>query len=110
MSDVRWWLRQLNGATEAVLILKVDHNIPKVILEKWIRDGNGRSHRETSITARKGANNTINIDNGPLIIGFEQIILRSPTTPKETDVVFSDEELREIATCVWIEQDFWDCE
>lgn len=34
MSDVRWWLRQLNGATEAVLILKVDHNIPKITLEK----------------------------------------------------------------------------
>lgn len=100
MSDVRWWLRQLNGAIEAVLILKVDHNIPKITLEKWIRDGNGRPYRETSITVQKGANDTISIDNGPLVIGFEQILLHSPITPRETDAVFSDEELQEIATCV----------
>ncbi|KAJ9410777.1 hypothetical protein DTO045G8_1683 [Paecilomyces variotii] len=106
ISDVRWWIRQHNGATGIVLTLRVDRNTPKITLEKWTRGAQGRPQQENSITITKKANNIVRIDNGPLVIPFEQILLRPPTEPREVDIVFDNQDLEEIANQIWTVQNF----
>ncbi|KAJ9297380.1 hypothetical protein DTO271G3_4673 [Paecilomyces variotii] len=105
MSDVRWWTRQHKGATGIVLTLGVDRNTPKITLEKWTRGAQGRPQQENSIIITKRANDTVRIENGPLIIPFEQILLRSPAEPREGDIVFNNQDLEEIANQIWTVQD-----
>ncbi|KAJ9202435.1 hypothetical protein DTO164E3_1024 [Paecilomyces variotii] len=106
MSDVRWWIRQHQGATGIVLTLRVDRNTPQITLEKWTRGAQGHPQQEVSITITKRANNTVRIENGPLIIPFEQILLRSPAEPREGDIVFDNQDLELIANQIWSMQDF----
>lgn len=110
MSDVRYWLGQSSGAVQVALTLQIDRRIPKITLEKWEQNddhGDGRPHRKQSITIRKGAENLTEIRGGPLVIDFEQLFLRPPSTPRESEIRLGDKELRELAISIWREQNFY---
>ncbi|RMJ28112.1 hypothetical protein PHISP_01052 [Aspergillus sp. HF37] len=109
MSDVRYWLRQSDGAVQVVLTLRVDRRIPEVTLEKWERNedhDNRRPHREQSITIRKRATEVIEFRGDPLVIAFEKLFLRQPSAPREEDVRLGEEELRYLANSIWGVQGF----
>ncbi|KAL3434213.1 hypothetical protein BDV09DRAFT_186011 [Aspergillus tetrazonus] len=71
-TDVRYWLRASEGDVKIVFTIQIDHNVPKITIEKW---------NQTS----------------PLRIGFQKLFLRSPSTLKERDVEIGEEELQLLA-------------
>lgn len=79
--------------------------MPRIVLESWELD-NGRVHHNQVVTIRKGDNNHLRLQGQPLVIGFEKLFLRAPSTPRETDISLDDPILREIAMEVWEEQGF----
>jgi hypothetical protein len=53
----------------------------------------------------KGENNHLYLRGQPLIIGFDKLFLRPPSIPRETDIIFDDDILKQMATLVWVEQE-----
>jgi len=48
----------------------------------------------------------VSITGAPLIIGFEELFLRSPTVPRERNIEINDEMLEFIAARTWEEQEW----
>lgn len=110
MSDVRYWLRQANGAVQVALTLNINRRTPELTLERWERNddgGNEPPHRKQSITMRKCAKNHIEISGGPLVVDFEKLFLRKPDIPKERPIRLEAEDLRYIAISIWKVQNFY---
>lgn len=107
MSDIKWWLRQGDGAVEVVITIRADHEEPKVTLEKWGRNSDGQPQRHSSVTVYRHFDQP-KVDNGPLVIEFDKLFGRSPDAPKEKDIILGDEELKSIAEDIWDGQGFCD--
>ncbi|KAJ5806804.1 hypothetical protein N7474_010396 [Penicillium riverlandense] len=109
-SDVRYWLRQSNGAVQVALTMKINRRIPEITIEKWARNDEqriGRPHREQRITIRKDGKKRIEIRGGDLVIDFEKLFLRTPSIPREMDIRLGVEELQYIAFSIWQVQKFY---
>ena len=65
------------------------------------------THIQQSILVNKGLNNIIKIDGGSLMIEFEKLFLRSPSTPRERNVELGNKELQHLATSIWSAQGFY---
>lgn len=104
-TDVRYWLRASEGDVKIVFTIQIDHNVPKITIEKWESNSNGCKHLEQHIIISRTGNN-ITVSESPLRIGFQKLFLRSPSTPKEHDVEIGEEELQLLAEDVWDVQSF----
>lgn len=105
MSDARFWLTQSNGEVQVVITIKISGSMPQIVLESWERV-NDRPKRTQVVTISKGENNHLYLQGQPLIIGFDKLFLRQPSSPRETDISLDDSVLEELATEVWEEQEF----
>lgn len=105
MSDARFWLTQFNGEVQVVITIKISRSMPQIVLESW-ELVNDRHKRTQVVTISKGENNHLYIRGQPLIIGFDKLFLRQPSSPRETDLSLDDSVLEELATEVWEEQEF----
>jgi hypothetical protein len=105
MSDARFWLSQSNGEVQVVITIKISRSMPQIVLESW-ELVNDRARRTQVVTLSKGENHHFYIRGEPLIIGFDKLFLRQPSSPKETDISLGDSILEELATEVWEEQGF----
>ncbi|KAL4816628.1 hypothetical protein BDW67DRAFT_184456 [Aspergillus spinulosporus] len=99
-TDVRYWLRASEGDVRIVFTIEIDQNAPKITIEKWESNNNGRKHLQQRITISRRDNN-ITVSESPLRISFQKLFLRPPSTPKEYDVEIGEEKLRLLAEDVW---------
>ncbi|KGO76168.1 hypothetical protein PITC_091930 [Penicillium italicum] len=103
-SDVRFWLDPADGNARICLTLRVDKHEPAIRIEKWkLQDG--RPHRFQMIRMTR-VSNQISVTNDPLIIPFEDLFLRPPSTPAERDIQITQQALEDIAETIWEIQGF----
>ncbi|RWQ91249.1 hypothetical protein C8Q69DRAFT_518086 [Paecilomyces variotii] len=104
MSDIRYWLGQSSRSVEVVVTLQINRNMREIILQNW-QSANSRPHRIQQVTVYKGSNDTIKVDDGPLVIDFEKLFLHPPGTPQEKkNIGLGDGELQYLATSIWTAQ------
>lgn len=104
--DASWWLEASRGHVGAVITIGIERTKDKLPLEdgKW-----ENRQRPTGQILYKGSvpqliesacvQSTSQAD-GAITIPFEKIFLRSPTS-QESDLVLTQEDLRQLATFVW---------
>ncbi|KAL4757593.1 uncharacterized protein BDW70DRAFT_153250 [Aspergillus foveolatus] len=102
---VRYWLRASEGDVKIVFTIQIDQNAPKITIEKWESNNNGRKNLEQRITISRTGNN-ITVSESPLRISFQKLFLRPPSIPKEHHVKIGEEKLQSLAEDVWDVQGF----
>ncbi|KAJ6189199.1 hypothetical protein N7519_004107 [Penicillium mononematosum] len=105
MSDARFWLTESSGEVQMVITIMIGRSTPEIVLESWEHD-NDSAKRTQVVIIGKGENNHLYLRGQPLIIGFDKLFLRPPSTSKETDIIFDDDILKQMGTLVWVEQEF----
>lgn len=77
-------------------------------MEKWVPDPDGNSGSNDSATGKGKcvqrvelqcrARNTagIEVNGGPLRLGFEEVFLRAPSSPRERDIIVGEKALEGI--------------
>lgn len=104
-SDVRFWLGQPD--VKVALTLAVDRKKPAITIAKWeVVDGRQRRTQDIRIWKRNKHGRDIFVSDDPLEIGFEKLFLRPPESPREGDVRVGRQELIDLATEIWEEQEF----
>ncbi|KAJ5602354.1 hypothetical protein N7537_005310 [Penicillium hordei] len=103
MSDARFWLFESNGDVQMVITIKIGRSAPTIVLESWEQVDN-RVKRQQVVTINKGENNFVYVDGQPLVIRFDQLFLRPPTIPRETDISIENTILIKISRDIWEEQ------
>ncbi|GFF65121.1 hypothetical protein IFM62136_06194 [Aspergillus lentulus] len=110
-NDARWWLNASGGELKTVITIAVQKRREAITIDKWeaisrpTRGEPGKMVPEVvqKVTmTREGGDAPVHITGAPLIIGFEKLFLRPAEEEKgEGDVVFSHDNLAEIADLVW---------
>lgn len=115
MADL--WISESNGQVNVVVIISIERARGRILVEKWIPNpiplstgpalrSRGRSAlREQSITLTKTHNGPAAVTGAPLVITFQEMFLRNPTTDTEKDFRISEHDLQEIAKMVWDEME-----
>ncbi|KAJ5542797.1 hypothetical protein N7535_005220 [Penicillium sp. DV-2018c] len=101
-SDVRFWLNPDDGKANLCLTLGIGRCQPEIRIEKWENE-NHRIHRSQVIWITKRGNQ-INVSHNPLVVSFESLFCRPPSCPPEKDLVFSQQQLKELAEMIWEDQ------
>ena len=110
-NDARWWLSNSQGLVRIVLIFHVNRGSRAILIEKWectpaARTYAIRSNRPPAQIPTQM--HTITIDsNGitatpalPLVLHFQNLLLRQPTPP-EQDLIFTAQDLQNLANDIW---------
>jgi hypothetical protein len=89
------------------ITIKIDRSSPNIniVLESW-ELVNDRVQRQQVVTINKGENNHVYLGSQPLITSFDELFLRPPSIPKETNISLNGAILKTIAKNVWEEQGF----
>lgn len=110
MSDVRYWVRQGDGAVQITLTLRIHRQNPRIIIEKWVQFSAGCPQRVQSIVVLRKHNGDFIVQGGPLVIEFDKLFLRQPKLPKEKDILLEDDQLISLAKQIWRNQGFYEDE
>lgn len=101
-SDVRFWLNPDDGKANICFTLQIGRSQPEIRIEKW-ENQNDRIHRSQVIWITKRGNQ-INVSHHPLVIPFEGLFCRPSSCPREKDLEFSQQQLKELAEMIWEDQ------
>ncbi len=104
-SDVRYWLRASEGDVKSVITLSIGSNARRIVIGKWATNAEGHQYEQQNVVVSRNGNGRVSITGAPLVIGFEELFLRSPTVPRERDIEVSHEMLEFIAARTWEEQE-----
>ena len=104
-SDVRFWLREGQGKVKHVFTLAVDRNSPNITIDKWEPEGD-REVCTQHVTVYQGVHKHLYSTGAPLTIEFSKLFLCDPEIPREKDIRFCENDLKEIATILWLAQGF----
>ncbi|KAL3455932.1 hypothetical protein BJX64DRAFT_294601 [Aspergillus heterothallicus] len=106
-SDVRYWERAVAGNVNLIITIRVARNHPEIIIEKWGTNAQGKAQLEQRLTITLVNGKPKVSPRAPMVFEFERVFLRPPTTPREQrNVVLRENDLKGIATQVWIIQEF----
>jgi hypothetical protein len=110
-NDARWWLNASGRELKTVITIAVQKRREAITIDKWeaisrpTRGDPGKMVPEVvqKVTmTRQGGGAPVHITGAPLVIGFEKLFLRPAEEEKgEGDVVFSHDDLAEIADLTW---------
>ncbi|KAJ6110662.1 hypothetical protein N7486_002897 [Penicillium sp. IBT 16267x] len=104
-SDVRFWLNPNDSDANICLTLRIYRAEPKIRIEQW-ECQDGRAYRSQSIWIEKKSSTRVDVTNHPVIIPFEGLFLRIPSTPAEGDLRISRQALENVADKIWDLQGF----
>ncbi|KAF3767004.1 hypothetical protein M406DRAFT_274460 [Cryphonectria parasitica EP155] len=115
-NDMQWWFSASNHGVKIVLLVKFDPRRQEILLEKWEEEPRGQrpgaattrsmgslapvKRQTVTITKDPTSPDTYNVARGALVLSFRLLFLRDPN-PGEGDIVFSIQDLEEIAQSVW---------
>ncbi|KAL1846952.1 hypothetical protein Plec18170_008921 [Paecilomyces lecythidis] len=113
-SDGKWWLVESHGDVKTALTIDVNKSRPEIVIQKWVPSCTGQTRTRCQISpileqqvvlSKRHDEQKTTVSNGPLILSFQDLFLRSPGRA-ESDIVFMDNDLRELARIVWEKQHF----
>jgi len=114
-NDVRWWLANSQGRVKIVLLFKIDRVARTIHIEKWecrpvtptyaLRSNRPPVQVPTQIqTVDIDANGVVTgsppATTPPLVLHFQNILLRQPVPP-EQDVIYTAQNLQRLANGIW---------
>lgn len=102
-SDISFWLTDTYGQVNVAIGISIARTPSQTItVSKWVRGNAGEPRRDQEVTVEKKSLKDPSpvVKNGPLVIEFERLFLRSPG-PQEGNVVMDDESLGSMAVTVW---------
>lgn len=100
-ADAKWWITESRGDVKTVLVICVHRREAKIIIQKW----ESPIVRQQVVVSLLDGRPEPDVRNGPLVVSFEKLFLRWPKYI-EGDIVFTDDDLGEIAKMVWEKQKF----
>ncbi|KAJ5113871.1 hypothetical protein N7456_002405 [Penicillium angulare] len=117
--DALFWLNPKKGAASIVITCKIDRQMPFIALEKWERPGTNGKLKITEvimITKKtkamekeegKSRRNEVQIElsKTTMTIPFGTLFRREPG-PGQTDIIFDERMLKNLAIRAWEEQNF----
>lgn len=100
-SDIRFWLSPKDGNANVCLTVRIDRSKPRIRVEQWHRDKQGRICRKQVIWIARTTDDLAVTDDHPLRLSFEDLFRRKPDRPGEHDLEISADDLKELARTVW---------
>ncbi|KAJ9220354.1 hypothetical protein DTO169C6_7243 [Paecilomyces variotii] len=113
-SDGRWWLVESHGDVKTALTIDVNRRRPEIVIQKWVPICTGQNRTRSQISptlqqqvvlSRQHDEQEATVSNGPLVLPFQDLFLRPPGKA-ESDIEFTDSDLRELSKMVWKKQKF----
>lgn len=113
-ADAKWWIAESEGDVRTVLVTTVNPKKPEIVIQKWdplsIKQNNSEfkatpTFQHQVLLSRPEGPSEIAVENGPLVLPFEDIFLRHPVND-EGDMVLTDDDLKNLANMVWKYQQF----
>lgn len=102
-NDARWWLAASKEDVKTIIPISVNQKYREITCDKW-----GLNAEEEPVVLyrvqmqRDAGCEHVKISNkDPLVIGFEDLFLRPPQDACEGDIVFSQDDLKELASMIW---------
>jgi hypothetical protein len=107
----KWWISNSQGQVKIVLLVKLNRAQRAIHIEKWecttvTPRYNTRSNHLPTLTATQiqtfdiNANGVVTGDPPPLILHFQNILLRQPIPP-EQDLIYTTQDLQGWANSIW---------
>lgn len=113
-TDAQWWITESEGDVKTVLVTIVNLKKPEIIIQKWEPLAIKQDSSEFKATptlqlqvvmSKPEGQSEVTVENGPLVLSFENLLLRHPVND-EGDLVFTDDDLKDLAERVWNHQKF----
>ncbi|KAE8423858.1 hypothetical protein BDV36DRAFT_278866 [Aspergillus pseudocaelatus] len=108
--DADWWISHSNGEVKAVIIASIKKDPYKLHIERYSGvqpETRARTRYakalEQTVKVYRASNGIIETVGHPLIIPFEQVMLRTSNGPPEGDFIFDQANLIAMAIDVWDE-------
>jgi hypothetical protein len=112
--DAHWWLANSQGAVKIVLLINIDKRLRTLRIEKWenrpppadrptTRQSNEHvpiKIQAIDINANGAVTGTPAATTPPLVLQFQDLLLRPPVPP-EQDLIYTAQDLQELATPIW---------
>lgn len=106
--EARWWLRNSQGEVRIVLVIGTHRQRRKLVIEKWEQQKPALTHqppRQPEASLQAHVAQTIEISpesasGAALVLPFEELFDRH-RQGKETDIVLTEERLRDSMRLVW---------
>ncbi|EEA21809.1 conserved hypothetical protein [Talaromyces marneffei ATCC 18224] len=102
-NDARWWLTASNGDVKTAITISINQKYREITFEKW-----GLNTEEEPVVLYRvqmqqdAVCQHVKVSNkSPLVIGFEELFLRPSQEACEGDIVFSQDELKKLASMTW---------
>lgn len=99
-ADAKWWITESRGDVKTVPVTCVHPMEAEIIIQK--RESIVK--QQVVVSWLDGRSEPV-VRNGPLVVSFENLFLRVPDYT-EGDIVFTDDDLAEVAKTVWEKQKF----
>ncbi|KAJ5818815.1 hypothetical protein N7474_004406 [Penicillium riverlandense] len=106
-SDIRHWFGKSEGKVNIVLTIRVDRKRPFIAIEKWeMAEDRMNRTQVVELSKRKKGDEKTTVSGAPLLIEFDKLFRRAPEPPRESDIRMGQDGLSELASSVWVEQEF----
>ncbi|KAJ5443095.1 Amidohydrolase 3 [Penicillium cf. griseofulvum] len=101
--DATFLLDPQRGKANIALTVKLNRRKPQITIDKYECDGdNGCINRVQHIQITEtSSGDDVTVSNPPLVIPFEQLMMRPKSSPAENDIIIGAEELKDIADIIW---------
>ncbi|KAI9932010.1 hypothetical protein ASPWEDRAFT_171862 [Aspergillus wentii DTO 134E9] len=120
--EAEWWITQSRGLVKTIVIISIERTDPRIAFEVWKLQAAVSQHhhqryalrtfgtpivptKAQEVVMRRSGNATVT-NGAPLIICFEDLFLRTPSSSVEKDYSFNAVQLEEVAHRVWRGQGF----
>jgi hypothetical protein len=112
-NDARWWLANSQGRVKIVLLIKVNRVARTIHMEKWECRPEPHTYANRPAAQIPNQIQTVDIDahgivtgsppatTPPLVLHFQNLLLRQPIPPQEQDVTYTAQNLQRLANGIW---------
>jgi hypothetical protein len=112
-NDARWWLANSQGRVRIVLLIKIYRVARTIHMEKWECRPAPHAYANRPAAQVPTEIQTIDIDahgivtgsppatTPPLVLHFQNLLLRQPVPPQEHDVIYTAQNLQRLANGLW---------
>jgi hypothetical protein len=111
--DARWWLANSQGRVKIVLLFKINRVARTIHIEKWECRPAAHTYVNRPAAQVPTEIQTVDIDahgivtgsppatTPPLVLHFQNLLLRQPIPPQEHDVIYTAQQLQILVNAIW---------
>ncbi|KAJ5382768.1 hypothetical protein N7517_000679 [Penicillium concentricum] len=100
-NDARMWVDPTRGKANMAITIKVNRRKPIITIQTWEWDSDSQHPHVTQSCVIEKTGDNITASQHALAIPFNLLLLRPPSSPRETDIRLQKQDLVEIGTGVW---------